>query len=187
MTQQQIKVWDPAVRIFHWSLVLLFALAYLTEDDFLDFHVFAGYAISGLIAFRLIWGLIGTSHARFTDFVKTPAEIKSYIFDVLLFKAKRYIGHNPAGGAMVIALILSISMTLFFGFLTYGAMEFSGPLAGLVSSVGDGIAHAFEEIHEFFANFTLLLVGLHVVGVLIASLQHRENLVRSMINGYKNK
>lgn len=185
MSTQPIKVWDPLLRIFHWSLVSLFLFAFITEDDFLDLHVIAGYIIIGLILFRLIWGVIGPRHARFSNFVKSPSQVKSYLKDVLLFRAKRYLGHNPAGGAMVIALLVSIVMTVFFGMLTYGAMEFSGPLAGMVSGVSDTLAEGFEEVHEFFANFTLFLVGLHVIGVVVASLQHRENLVQSMIDGYK--
>lgn len=185
MSTQPIKVWDPLLRIFHWSLVSLFLFAFITEDDFLDLHVIAGYIIIGLIIFRLIWGVIGPRHARFSNFVKSPSQVKSYLKDVLLFRAKRYLGHNPAGGAMVIALLVSITMTVFFGMLTYGAMEFSGPLASMVSGVSDTLAEGFEEVHEFFANFTLFLVGLHVIGVVVASLQHRENLVQSMIDGYK--
>ncbi len=185
MSMQPIKVWDPLLRIFHWSLVSLFLFAFITEDDFLDLHVIAGYIIIGLIVFRLIWGVIGPRHARFSNFVKSPSQVKSYLKDVLLFRAKRYLGHNPAGGAMVVALLVSIAMTVFFGMLTYGAMEFSGPLAGMVSGVSNTLAEGFEEVHEFFANFTLFLVGLHVIGVVVASLQHRENLVQSMIDGYK--
>ncbi len=185
MSTQRIKVWDPLLRIFHWSLVSLFLFAFITEDDFLDLHVWAGYIIVGLIIFRLIWGLIGPRHARFSSFVVSPARVVAYMKDVAQFRAKRYLGHNPAGGAMVIALLVSISMTLLFGLLTYGAMEFSGPLAGLVSGVSDALADGFEEVHEFFANATLLLVGLHVIGVVVASLQHRENLVQSMVDGYK--
>ncbi len=185
MSVQKIKIWDPLLRIFHWSLVSLFLFAFITEDDFLDFHVISGYLIIGLIAFRLIWGFIGPRHARFSDFVKSPQEVKSYLKDVLLFRAKHYRGHNPAGGAMVIALLVSISMTVLFGTLTYGAMEFSGPMASLVAGVGDSVANGFEEVHEFFANFTVMLVVFHVIGVVVASLQHQENLIKSMIDGYK--
>ncbi|GKT12317.1 MAG: hypothetical protein ISEC1_P1295 [Thiomicrorhabdus sp.] len=182
---KKVKVWDPLIRFFHWSLVLLFALAYLSEDDFLDIHVITGYLMTGLIVFRLIWGLIGTKHARFSDFVTPPAQIKAYLIDILYLRPKHYLGHNPAGGAMVIALIVSISMTLLFGMLTYGFTEFSGPLAGWVPGLSDGFANIFEDVHEFFANFTLLLIAGHVFGVLVASLQHKENLVRSMWTGIK--
>ena len=185
MQHKQIKIWDPLVRIFHWSLVALFILSYATEDDFLNLHVNAGYIITGLIMFRLVWGFIGSRHARFSDFVKSPNEIKTYLVDVMLFRAKRYLGHNPAGGAMVIALLVSLFITIVTGMLTYGATEFSGPLAVWTSTVSDQTAHLLEETHELFANFTLLLVLLHVAGVTIASLQHSENLVSGMIDGYK--
>ena len=186
MTTQTIKVWDPMVRIFHWSLASLFLFSYITEDDFMDLHVIAGYLVTGLVVFRLLWGVIGTKHARFSDFVKTPTEVKAYIKDVVLFRAKRYLGHNPAGGMMVIALILSIIITSLTGMLVYGAEESAGPLLSWVNNVSHGTADFFEETHEFFANFTLFLVVFHVGGVIITSLQHRENLVRSMINGYKH-
>lgn len=185
MGMQNVKVWDPLLRIFHWSLVTLFLISYISEDDFLDLHAFAGYMIVGLILFRLLWGLVGPRHARFSHFVKSPAEVKAYLKDILLFRAKRYLGHNPAGGAMVVALLISISMTLITGMLTYGASEFAGPFANLLAGVGESVAESFEEVHEFFANFTVLLVVMHVLGVVVASLQHGENLVASMINGEK--
>ncbi len=186
MHTAQIKVWDIATRIFHWSLVTLFIAAYASEDDFMNFHATAGYIIGGLIVFRLIWGLIGPHHARFSDFVKSPEEVKRYLKDVLLFRAKRYIGHNPAGGYMVLALIITLIFTTLTGMMAYGATEFAGPFAAWLGTVSKSTAHNLEEVHEFFANFTVLLVLIHVSGVVIASLQHRENLVRSMINGYKD-
>jgi cytochrome b len=178
-----VKVWDPLVRVFHWSLVLFFFTAYFTEDDFETLHVWAGYTVAALVGFRVIWGLIGTPHARFTDFVRSPAQVWRYVVAIPAGKARRYIGHNPAGGAMVIALLLSLAGTTLFGMALYGADEHAGPLVGTWIASFD--EHTLKEIHEFFANFTLLLVGLHVAGVLFSSLHHRENLVRSMINGRK--
>jgi cytochrome b len=178
-----VKVWDPLVRVFHWSLVLFFFTAYFTEDDFETIHVWAGYTVAALVGFRVIWGLIGTPHARFTDFVRSPAQVWRYVIAIPAGKARRYIGHNPAGGAMVITLLLSLAGTTLFGMALYGADEQAGPLAGTWIASFD--EHTLKEIHEFFANFTLLLVGLHVAGVLFSSLHHRENLVRSMINGRK--
>jgi cytochrome b len=180
-----VKVWDLPVRLFHWSLVAAFTLAYLSEDDLLTLHVVAGYTIAGLVLFRLVWGLIGTRHARFTDFVKPPAEVVSYIRDILAFRARSYVGHNPAGGAMVIALLISLVLTSVSGLAVYGAKEMAGPLAATFSGISPFMAEALEEVHEFFANFTLLLVVLHVAGVLLASFQHKENLVRSMVTGIK--
>ncbi|WP_456416657.1 cytochrome b/b6 domain-containing protein [Thiolapillus sp.] len=185
MQTKQIKVWDPFIRVFHWTLVLAFLVSYITEDDFMRVHAYSGYLILGLVGLRLLWGLVGGRYARFSNFLYTPAETIAYLKDVASFRAKRHIGHNPAGGAMILALLVSLSMTLFFGLLTYGAMEYAGPLAGITAGVGDSMAHGFKEVHEFFANFTLMLVLLHVLGVLVASMQHGENLVRSMVTGTK--
>jgi len=185
MDIQQTKVWDIFIRIFHWSLLATFVITYLTEDDFPSLHVNAGYAMMALIVMRLIWGFIGSYHARFSSFVVKPSNVIEYMKEVVQFRSKRYLGHNPAGGAMVIALLISLSMTLLFGLLTYGATEFSGPLAGLVSGVNESLANIFEELHEFFANFTVFLVILHVFGVAVASFQHGENLIKSMFTGYK--
>ena len=179
-----IKVWDGAVRLFHWSVAVAFAAAYLSEDALLGLHAVAGYAILGLVMFRLLWGVIGTAYARFTDFVRRPAVVLAYLKDVLRGRARRHLGHNPAGGAMVLALLFSLLMTAGSGVVLYGVVEFSGPLAFL-SSLSDAWASRIEHLHEFFANFTLALAGVHVLGVLVACLQHRENLVRSMFTGYK--
>lgn len=182
-TGDMIKVWDPLVRVFHWGLVLSFLIAYITEEDFLSLHVYAGYAVLGLILFRIIWGLIGTRHARFSDFVYPVDTIKQFIKDTLSLKAPRYLGHNPAGGAMIILMIISLLITTVSGIAVYGAEEQLGPMAGWFHHGFWG--EALEELHEFFANFTLLLVLVHVAGVVIESMIHKENLVKSMINGFK--
>jgi cytochrome b len=182
-----VRVWDPLVRVFHWSLAAAFVLAYLTEDDWMDLHVPAGYTVLGLLMFRVVWGVIGTRHARFTDFVRSPTTTLTYLKDVITVRARRYLGHNPAGGAMVIALLVSLMMVTVSGLALYGYKEFSGPLAGLMYSAPDWLGRPLEGIHEFFANFTLLLILLHLAGVALASLQHRENLVRSMFTGLKQQ
>ncbi len=166
-------------------MVGAFVITYLTEDDFPSLHVYTGYTMIVLISLRVIWGFIGSKHARFSSFVVKPTTAFAYLKAVFQFKAKRYLGHNPAGGLMVGSLLLSLSMTLLFGLLTHGIAEFSGPFSGLANAVSHSIANAFKEVHEFFANFTLILVVLHVFGVLVASLQHKENLIKSMINGNK--
>lgn len=181
-TDNTIKVWDPLIRIFHWSLVFFFFLAYITEDDWMTVHSFAGYSIAFLIIFRLVWGFIGTRHARFSDFVCSRQVVMSYLKQLSRGKAKRYIGHNPAGAAMIVMLLFSIAMTVFSGMSLY-ATEGHGPLAAtFFSSLSEDV---LEELHEFFANFTLLLVLTHVGGVLLSSLLHRENLIKAMINGRK--
>ncbi|MCW8963031.1 MAG: cytochrome b/b6 domain-containing protein [Gammaproteobacteria bacterium] len=180
----RVKVWDSFVRIFHWSLVTAFVVAYVTEEDVLSVHTLAGYIVFGLIILRLIWGFIGTPHARFTDFTYSPSSIRTFLTDTLYLRAKRYLGHNPAGGAMIFLLLASLLMTLFSGIAVYGA-ENNGPLAALLGGSGEFIKEALEEAHEFFANFTLLLVFIHIGGVVVESLIHRENLPASMVHGYK--
>ena len=181
----QVKVWDPLVRVFHWTLVTAFFVAYLTEDDLLDLHVYAGYLIGGLLMVRLVWGFVGSRYARFSDFVKRPSEVRAYLKSLISLHPRRYLGHNPAGGAMVVALLVSLLFTMLSGVAVYGIGESAGPMAASMAGMSDFWADVLEEVHEFFANFTVLLVCLHVLGVLLASLQHRENLVKSMVNGFK--
>ena len=205
-TSNEIRVWDPLVRIFHWSLVAAFTIAYLTEDDWQSLHVWAGYTVAGLVAFRLVWGFIGTEHARFRDFVFSPRTILAYLKDMLAFRSRRYLGHNPAGGMMVIALLISLAATTLSGMQVYAVKENAGPFAAIqmenispISAVyadedeeereGDheGGDELWEELHEFFANFTLLLVFLHIGGVVFSSFAHGENLPRAMVTGKKPK
>lgn len=181
-SQPTIKVWDILVRIFHWSLVILFFTAYLSEGEPMTLHSWAGYGIGMLIVFRLVWGLIGTRYARFSNFVTRPATSAHYLKQALLGRAKRYIGHNPAGAAMILALLASLTLTIVTG-MSLLATEGDGPLA--TTFLAGLPEDPLEEVHEFFANSTLFLVFIHVAGVLLASFQHRENLVRAMIHGYK--
>lgn len=208
-TDNEIRVWDPLVRIFHWSLVAAFTIAYLTEDEWQDVHVLAGYTVAGLVAFRLVWGFIGSEHARFRDFVFSPATIIAYLKDMVAFRAKRYLGHNPAGGAMVIALLIALAATTLTGMKLYAVEENAGPFAAVqVESLspvavakadddgdeydegreghGEGDEELWEELHEFFANFTLLLVFLHISAVVVSSFAHGENLPRAMVTGRKH-
>jgi cytochrome b len=184
-SQAMVKVWDPFVRAFHWILVIAFFTAYLTEDDFLTLHVYAGYTVIGLVLLRLLWGLVGTRYARFSNFVTQPRVAWQYLKDTLLLRAKRYLGHNPAGGLMIVLLLLSLLLTTFTGLAIYAASESAGPLAGWLGNIGETGEDVIKEVHEFFANFTIVLVVIHVGGVIFESLAHRENLVRAMFNGYK--
>jgi cytochrome b len=167
----QVKVWDRFIRTFHWSLVTLFATAFYTRDKWEQIHIACGYAILGLVAARIIWGFIGSAHARFRDFIYSPLVILRFLLDTARFRAKRYLGHNPAGGAMVVTLVIT-----------------------LLTICGSGIAMTLdrfwgvkwiETIHEAATYGTLALIVLHLVGVLLASIEHRENLVKSMLTGWK--
>jgi len=180
-SQALVKVWDLPLRIFHWLLVAGFVVAYLTEDELLTVHVCAGYLVFGLLLFRLVWGFIGNDYARFSNFLCSPIQSIAYIKDLATFKSKRYVGHNPAGAAMIVLLLLALLMTVITGFAVYGADQASGPLAFISS----GNEKMWEEAHEFFANVTLVLVFAHIIGVAVESFIHRENLAKSMWHGFK--
>ena len=195
-----VPVWDPLVRLFHWILFVSFCLAYFSEgevfekvQDRLDgellqtMHVWAGYTIAGLLLFRLLWGFVGPQHARFSDFVFGPGATLAYARDVLMLRARRYLGHNPAGGAMIVLLLLGLASTILTGLALYAADKGLGPLAGLLLESSDATIDAIKEAHEAATNFTLLLVAGHLLGVAWESLLHRENLVRAMITGRKRR
>lgn len=168
-----VRVWDPLVRIFHWSLVGLFAFSFVTGDEWESAHVKSGYVIAALIAFRLVWGLVGSRHARFSDFVYSPKTVLRYIGDMVRFRAKRYVGHNPAGGMMVLALLAMISVIASTGYMmttdAYWGVEW------------------VEDVHKASVYLTIGLIVLHVAGVIFASIEHKENLVRSMVTGRKRR
>ncbi len=166
-----VKVWDVFVRTFHWSLATLFIVAYATGDEIERVHITAGYTIAGLLALRIVWGFVGPRHARFSSFVRSPRAVLAYLRDVVLLRAPRYLGHNPAGGAMIVALL-----AMLIGTSATGYMMTTGAFWG---------AEWVEDVHEILANSTLALVIFHVIGVLIASFEHRENLVKAMITGRK--
>ncbi|MHA1525372.1 MAG: cytochrome b/b6 domain-containing protein [Alphaproteobacteria bacterium] len=165
---KMIAVWDPLVRVFHWSLVAGFTLAFLSDGDN-TFHQIVGYVAAGLIGFRLIWGIVGSRHARFSDFVTGPAKIAAYLAAVVRLRAPRFIGHNPAGGAMVIILMIMVAIVGLTGWL----------------AVQPSAAKLWEEAHEVVANLTVVLIAIHVTGAIVTGLAHRENLVKAMITGRK--
>jgi cytochrome b len=198
----KLRVWDPLVRVFHWGLVAAFATAWLTADELQPVHEIAGYTVAGLVAFRLAWGLVGSRYARFAQFLKGPGETLGYIGDMARGRERRYLGHNPAGAAMIVALLVTLSGTAFTGWL----MEDDARLAMLPSMPaivspawadddGDEWEHGaqgeaegpLKEVHETLANLMLLLAALHVGGVVLASFRHHENLARAMVTGDKRE
>ncbi|WP_436643465.1 cytochrome b/b6 domain-containing protein [Microbaculum sp. FT89] len=166
-----VRVWDPLVRIFHWTLVGGFLVAYVSGDEWDRLHINIGYGIAALIAVRLVWGVVGTRHARFSDFVYRPSRVLAYLRDTMAFRARRYIGHNPAGGAMVVALLTMIAIICGTGYM-------------MTTNAYWGVEWV-EEAHEIAVNATLVLIVAHVAGVLVASWEHGENLVRAMVTGRK--
>jgi len=198
MTIDQVRVWDPFVRIFHWSLVTAFVVAYVTEDDPMWLHEIAGYVVLGLVIFRLVWGVVGTRYARFSNFVCSPVVVKQYLTTFFKPDAPRYYGHNPAGGWMVVALLIMLALTSWTG-IKLEEVETSGQASQAIEIINS--AHAddghednvnqdnefWEEIHEVTANITLLLIFVHIAGVLFTGFFHGQNLVRAMWTGKKNK
>ena len=183
--QPQIYVWDPFVRVFHWTLVVAFTVAYLTEDDLLVVHVWAGYVVGALVVARVVWGFVGSPHALFSDFVYTPATTLCYVRDLLLFRAgERRIGHSPGGCYVIIFLLVFLAATVVTGLIVYGGEQQAGPLGGMFTKE---TSEAVEEWHEVFANITLALSFVHIVGVVLRSFVYRENLVRAMFTGYKRQ
>lgn len=196
-TPGTVRVWDPLVRLFHWSLVAAYAVAWLSAEDLTAVHEAAGYVVAGLVAFRLVWGLVGGRYARFAGFVKGYRDTLAYLRDMARGTERRYLGHNPAGAAMILALIVTLSGTAFTGWLmenpTRLAMLPELPQIAAPAWAGENgesrqgaeIKGPLKDIHEILANLTLLLVALHVGGVVLASVRHRENLARAMITGDK--
>lgn len=182
-----VKVWDIFVRFFHWSVAALLAVVFLTAEDFLPVHAAAGYVILFLLAGRIVWGFIGTRHARFADFVHPPRRTADYLKEALRFRHRRTLGHNPAAGMMILAIIFFVAMAAVTGVMVYGAGEHAGPLAAVLAPSGWKYADGLKEIHEFFALGVIVLAALHLAAAVIESLHFKENLVFAMITGYKKK
>lgn len=166
-----VRVWDPLVRVFHWSLVGLFAFAFLTGDEWDRAHELAGYAIAALVALRIVWGFVGPRHARFRDFLRRPRVVMTFLMESLRLRAPRHLGHNPAGGAMIVALLATLAVIVGSGM-------------AMTSDAFWGVGWV-EELHEAAAYTALALVALHVAGVVLASFEHGENLVAAMVTGRK--
>jgi len=171
MEKAKVLVWDLPTRVCHWLLALSFAGAYLTAESerLRDVHVMLGYTMAGLVAFRLVWGVLGTRYARFASFAYGPRQVLSYLKSLLTRSPQRYLGHNPAGSWAIYGLLGLSALAVAAGYATY-------------NDVG---GHAMEEVHEALANGLLALVLVHIAGVAASSLLHGENLVRAMITGRK--
>jgi cytochrome b len=172
MSEGSCRVWDLPTRSFHWLLVLHFMLAYLTGDNdrLALYHITAGYVVAALIAFRLLWGITGTHHARFRSFLPRPAALLAYVRGFCHCRPTHFVGHNPLGAVGILLLLVSAIITTATGWAE--VLELDLPY--------------LEEIHELIANTMIILVGLHVTGVISSSCMHRENLVAAMIHGCKS-
>ena len=166
----RVLVWDIPTRIFHWSLVGCFLIAYLTSESerWQLWHVTAGYAFGVLLLFRLVWGVVGTRYARFGNFVQGLKQTMRYLGSLLTRHPQHYVGHNPAGAWAIIGMIGLGLLAVLTGWASF-------------SDYGDW----FGELHEGIVNVLILVIAIHIGGVIVSSFLHRENLVRSMLNGHK--
>lgn len=166
-----ILVWDAPTRIGHWLLAGSFALAWLTaeSESLRNVHVASGYLFGAVIAFRLLWGVIGSRYARFAQFVKAPSAAWLYLKSLREARPQHHVGHNPAGGWAIVALLALGALSVVTGWLAFN--DIGGEL--------------FEELHEGVTAAALTVVVIHLLGVLVGSLAHRENLVAAMFSGRK--
>jgi len=167
-----IVVWDAPTRVFHWLMALCFAVAYATAESetWRLVHVTLGYTMAGLVAFRVVWGLIGTTHARFASFVRGPKAVARYLHSLWRRQPEHHTGHNPAGALAIVALLVLTLAVALTGWSIYNDVG------------GEWLA----DLHENVANGMLALVGVHVAAVLLSSWLHRENLARAMLTGRKS-
>jgi cytochrome b len=214
--KKQVVVWDSFIRVFHWSLLLLFFVAYVTGDDKGPLHRYVGYALLLLVIARIWWGFWGTKHALFSDFICSPAKGLNYLKELVSGKPKHYIGHNPAAAWMILLLLASSIITCLTGYAAHAVKKPINPLGSgnTISIVGTAYAdddkkerhkgkhkgherHNDEkgddesdsiwgDLHEISAQFMLILICLHIVGVAVSSKVHNENLVKGIITGKKD-
>lgn len=182
-----VRVWDPFVRIAHWLLAALVIAAFITEGEVMPLHAWLGYAVLALIALRIVWGFTGTRHARFRDFVRGPSAVLGDLWLTLTLRPRRALGHDPAGGAMILIFLTVLVVTGVLGTVLLAAEDGIGPLAFWFAGMSEAGEEWVEELHEFFANTAIVLAVLHVVAVIFVSLTRRENLIRSMITGWKRR
>jgi len=181
---ENVRIWDIFVRVFHWALVSTVFIALVTEDDMLNLHIIAGYAVGILIIARIFWGLVGPEYARFTNFVYAPKTIITYLRGLKQRTASRYLGHSPAGGAMIIFLMVTLLLTTISGLSIYAKPGSAFDFLIVQNAFFSG---AIKDAHEALAGTLWVLIALHVAGVIYTSFIHRENLVSAMITGLKRK
>ena len=165
-----VKVWDPLVRVMHWSLAIVFLVNFIDEGGD-PLHNWLGYAALFLVGARFVWGWIGPQRARFVDWVRGPRAVRSYLHERLAGRSRRQLGHNPAAAAMMIALLIGVAIVGLTGWLQTTDRFFG--------------VEWIEELHEVLAYGVLVMVGLHVAAAISESMHYRENLIASMIHGRK--
>jgi len=180
------KVWDLPVRLFHWSLVLAVAGAWITHElgiSYFVYHLWCGYAVLVLVSFRIIWGVVGTRHARFWNFVRNPLATAGYGLDLLRGRKEQpYPGHNPLGAWMVLLLLGALFTQAVLGLFGNDEILNFGPLYGYVTN---DRSLEMTSLHRQLFNWILAAVGLHIAAVIYHRVAHGENLIRAMFTGRK--
>jgi len=166
-----VRVWDPLVRVAHWSMVAAFVVAYFSHGGYLGAHRLSGYALAALVAVRTVWGFLGSPHARFADFVPGPRKLGAYLALLVRGREPRHIGHNPAGRVMIVVLLVLLAAVCATG-IVLDTPRFRDDAD-------------FKQVHDLLTDATLACIVLHVIGVAHESRRHRENLVAAMISGRK--
>ena len=183
-----IPVWDPFVRLFHWSLVGAIGVALATSlvlpPTWVTLHIISGTAAVVLVAARIVWGFFGPTYARFTSFVRGPAMLIAHLRHLRAGKAEHHVGHNPLGGAMIVTLIVAVLILGLTGTIALGGVFKSGPAAFLTSFA---VGNAARELHQVIAFGVIGLIGLHLGGVAFESLRGRQNLAAAMVHGRKRE
>lgn len=184
---KKVRVWDLPVRLFHWALVVLMVTSYFSGragGDWMQLHFYSGYTILTLLLFRICWGFVGSTTARFSDFVKGPGAAFGHLRELLGRDRPREAGHNPMGGAMVVILLIAVLLQVVAGLFAADTDTgmVSGPLANLIADRWIDKATSF---HHYWVNALLILVGLHVGAVIVYLVLKRQNLTRAMVTGHK--
>ena len=178
----KVKVWDLAVRISHLLFGVLVLGAFLTseEDELVPVHTRVGLVLLGVVLFRVVWGFVGSKHARFTDFVRSPRVVMKELRTMIRGKAGHWLGHNPVGAVMVVMLLATLLTVTLTGIVSSQGPEWSGPLL-----MSKSAAHSIKEVHEAAAWALPVLLVFHVAGVLLSSFLEKQNLVAGMVTGFK--
>jgi cytochrome b len=177
---RRILLWDLPLRVFHWSLLAAVTTAIVSGKiggDLMGIHAKAGLAIVGLVAFRLVWGLVGSTHSRFSHFLPTPARILAYVQG-----RWQGVGHNPLGALSVFGLLGVLAVQAGMGLFTNDDIAFLGPLASLVS---ESWQQKLTGYHHQLANLLFVLIGLHVLAIVFYARAKKDNLVKPMVTGWK--
>ncbi|MBM6551544.1 cytochrome b/b6 domain-containing protein [Marinomonas ostreistagni] len=182
---KKVLVWDWPVRVMHWLMVILFTGLILTgraDEDYWQWHFYMGYSLSAVIIARLLYGFLGSSFARFKQFLYHPMEVLGYVKTLLIGRGKAYLGHNPVGGIMVLVLLLALSLQWLSGLFTSDDIFWFGPLYG---ALGEAFNSQMSSLHHLLPDILLILVALHIVAVLYHELRFKERLVAAMVHGRK--